>query len=164
MTNQLADRSHPVVEFAHALTAKLEKLASVPAWSLSPEEHRELARELARGRAQLEALWLRILAEAERCDAGAERGAASMADWVAIETRQTRISARSDLKLANALEEHRILSAALDAGAVNVAQARVIVQALDRLPTSGEFAVDADQLQRAEQHLVDLARTTTPRP
>ena len=40
---------------------------------------------------------------------------------------------------------------------VNVAQARVIVQALDRLPTSGEFAVDADQRARAERHLVDLA-------
>ena len=109
MTNQLADRSHPVVEFAHALTARLEKLASVPAWSLSPEEHREVARELARAEAQFEALKLRMLAEAERCDAGAERGAASMADWVAIETRQTRITARSDLKLAQALETYPVL-------------------------------------------------------
>ncbi len=43
MTSQLEDRSHPVVEFAHALTERLEKLASVPAWSMSPEEHREVA-------------------------------------------------------------------------------------------------------------------------
>ncbi len=39
-----------------------------------------------------------------------------------------------------------------------MAQARAIVTALDRLPTSGEFAVDTDQRQAAEQHLVDLAR------
>ena len=64
---------------------------------------------------------------------------------MAIETRQTRISARSDLKLAQALEEYDVLAGALDRGAVNVAQARLIVQALDRLPSSGEFAVDADQ-------------------
>ena len=80
-----------------------------------------------------------------------------MADWVAIETRQTRISARADLNLAHALEHHPVLRPALEAGAVNVAQARVIVTALDRLPTSGEFAVDHDQRQAAEAHLVALA-------
>ena len=39
----------------------------------------------------------------------------------------------------------------------NAAQARVIVTALDRLPTTGEFAVDDEQRAAAEQHLVDLA-------
>ena len=33
----------------------------------------------------------------------------------------------------------------------------MIVTALDRLPTTGEFAVDTDQRTRAEQHLVDFA-------
>ena len=158
MTSQLEHRSHPVVEFAHALTEQLEKLASMPVWSMTPEEHREVLRELAKAEAQLAALNLRVLAEAERSGAGSERAAASVADWLAIETRQTRLSARSDLKLAQALEHHAVLATALDGGAANVAQARAIVTALDRLPTSGEFAVDADQRQAAEQHLVDLAR------
>ena len=50
-----------------------------------------------------------------------------------------------------------MLAAALDTGDVNTAQARAIVTALDRLPTTGEFAVDPDQRLKAEAHLVGLA-------
>src|SRR4051812_31046229 len=131
---------HPVVAFVHALTERLEKLTHTPVWSMTPEQQRESLRALATAEAQLSALRLRMLAEADRSGAGHERGAATVADWVAIETRQVRVAARSDLKLARALEQHPHLSAALDAGAANVAQARVIATAIDRLPTSGEFA------------------------
>ncbi|MET0837294.1 MAG: DUF222 domain-containing protein, partial [Marmoricola sp.] len=158
MTSQLADHSHPVVEFAHQLTARLAELSARPVWSMSEPEQREALRELAKADAQLAALRLRVLAEAERSGAAEVRAAASAADWLAIETHQTRISARSDLKLAHSLEEHPILAAALDAGATNIAQARAIVTALDRLPVSGEFAVSTDQRAQAEQHLVDLAQ------
>ncbi len=41
---------------------------------------------------------------------------------------------------------------------MNADQARVIVRSVDRLPTRGEFAVDADQRVAAERHLVALAR------
>jgi hypothetical protein len=50
-----------------------------------------------------------------------------------------------------------VLAGALGAGHGNAAQARVIVKALDRLPTSGPFAVSADQRLHAEEHLVGLA-------
>ncbi len=110
MTSQLEHRSHPVVEFAHALTERLQKLANMPVWSMTPEEHREVLGELAKAEAQLAALNLRVLAEAERSGAGSERAAASVADWLAIETNQTRISARSDLKLAQALERYAVLA------------------------------------------------------
>ena len=100
---------HPVLRFAHQLTARLEQVAASPVWSMSPDEQREALRELARAEAQLAALRLRVLAEAERSGAGGERGAPSAADWVAIETRQTRIDARSDLKLATALERYPLL-------------------------------------------------------
>ena len=113
MTSQLEHRSHPVVAFVHALTERLEKLAATPVWSMSPEQQREVLPELARAQAQLAALNLRVLAEAERSGAGSERAAASAADWVAIETRQTRITARSDLKLAQALEQYDVLAGAL---------------------------------------------------
>ena len=104
---------------------------------MTPAEQREaLQGRWRRAEAQVSALRLRVLAEAERSGAGTERAAASVADWVAIETRQTRISARSDLKLAQALEAHPTLSSGLESGAVNLAQARVIVTALDRLPTT----------------------------
>jgi len=157
VTTEPIPPAHPVAEFAHRLTDRLEQLASRPVWSMTPEEQRDTLRELAKADAQLAALRLRVLAEAERSGAGQERAAATAADWLAIETRQTRISARSDLKLATGLERYALLGKALDSGVVNVAQARVIVQALDRLPTSGEFAVDAAQREHAERHLVELA-------
>src|SRR4051812_23595814 len=93
-------QGHAVVEFAHRLGTRLDELAAVPVWSMTVPQQREALRALARGQAQLAALQLRLLAQAERDGVGDERAAASAADWVAIETRQTRISARSDLKLA----------------------------------------------------------------
>ena len=42
-------------------------------------------------------------------------------------------------------------------GRVNTAQARAIVAALDKLPTTGEFAVDTEQREAAETHLVAMA-------
>src|SRR6478752_5413585 len=132
---------HPVLRFARQLTARLEQVAASPVWSMTPAEQRDALRELARAEAQLAALRLRVLAEAERSGAGGERGAPSAADWVAIETRQTRISARADLKLATAVEGYPVLSTGMEAGIVNLAQARAITTALDRLPTSGDFAV-----------------------
>ena len=50
-----------------------------------------------------------------------------------------------------------MLSAAMAEGRVNTAQARAIVAALDRLPTTGEFAVSTEQRLAAETHLVALA-------
>ena len=72
MTSQLEHRSHPVVAFVHALTERLEKLAATPVWSMTPEQQRDVLPELARAQAQLAALNLRVLAEAERSGAGTE--------------------------------------------------------------------------------------------
>ena len=85
----------------------------MPVWSMTPAQQRDALVELARAEAQLAAVRLRVLAEAERSEAGSVRAAASAADWVAIETRQTRISARADLNLATALEQHPVLAAGL---------------------------------------------------
>ena len=52
--------THPVVEFAHALTTRLDQLASRPVWSMSLADQRDALRELARGEAQLAALRLRV--------------------------------------------------------------------------------------------------------
>ena len=158
MTSEPIHTAHPVVEFADRLCARLDELSAVATWSMTPDQQREALRRLAQAEAQVAALRLRVLAEAERSGAGTQRAAASAADWVAIETRQTRISARSDLKLATALEQHHTLAAGLESGGVNLAQARAIVTALDRLPTSGDFAVSTDQRDRAERHLVNLAK------
>ena len=157
MSSQLLDRSHPVADFAGRLSARLDQLADVATWTMRPEEQCTALTDLAKAEAQLSALRLRVLGEAERSGATTAQAAASAADWVAVETQQTRIAARSDLKLSNALEAHPAINAALGAGRANIAQARAIVKALAKLPTSGEFKVGAEQRQQAEEHLVRLA-------
>ncbi len=74
---------------------------------------------------------VRLLAEADRSGATAESGAGSAAAWLAVETRQVRRDARSDLCLAEALDQYDGLSCAMAEGKVNTAQARAIVAALD---------------------------------
>jgi hypothetical protein len=157
MSSQPIGHQHPVAGFAQRLHSRLDSLADVPLWSMSPSEKREALVELAQCTAQLDLLRLRMLAEAEESDATVDSGARSAADWLAIESRQVRREARSDLQLAEKLEGHRVLSAAMGAGRVNLAQSRVIVAALDRLPRTGEFAVTDEQRVTAEEHLVGLA-------
>ncbi len=156
MSSQLLDH-HPVTAFAGRLVARLDEVAGVATWSMTPAEQRTALVDLARAKAQLAALELRVLAEADRAGAGDITAAASAADWVAIETRQTRPVVRADLKLAQAVERLEVLGAAMGTGTVNPAQARAIVRALDRLPGTGEFAVTPEQRVAAERHLVDLA-------
>src|SRR3954447_3964159 len=148
---------HPVVDLARRLHCRLKALAHAPLMSMTAEEKREALVSLTQDVAQLEALRLRVLAEAEQSEATVESGAPTAADWVAIETRQVRRDARSDLKLAQRLEQHHCLSAAMGEGRVNTAHARAITAALKRLPRTGEFAVSAEQRVVAEQHLVELA-------
>ncbi|MCW2760041.1 MAG: nuclease [Marmoricola sp.] len=74
-----------------------------------------------------------------------------------METQQTRITTRSDLNLSKALDHHYALAQALATGRANLAQAKVIVKALDKLTTTGEFAISAEQRLHAEEHLLGLA-------
>src|SRR6478736_2143781 len=157
MSSQPVDHLHPVLDFAHRLHQRLDSVARVPLWSMSGEQQRDALTTLTHAQAQLDALRLRLLAEADRSDATTETGAGTAADWIAVETRQVRRDARSDLRLAQALEQHDVLTAAMAEGRVNTAQARAIVAALDKLPTTGEFAVSTEQRKAAEEHLVALA-------
>ncbi len=152
---------HPLAEFTTRLRARLDQLTASsarPVWAMDPAEQRHVLSDLAVATAQLEALRLQVLAEADRSGATGAEASASAAEWVAHHTRQRRVHARSDLRLARALEHHIATAAAMAAGVVNADQARVIVRSVDRLPSRGEFAVDADQRVAAERHLVALAR------
>ena len=148
---------HPVAVFAERLSTRLDDLATVSLLSMDPAAKRETLVALSTARTQLEALQLRLLSDAETTGACAQSGAATAAGWLAGETRQTRLQARSDLALATRLETLPVLSAGMATGGVNTAQARAIVAILDGLPTRGEYAVSVDQLAAAETHLVDLA-------
>ena len=129
----------------------------MPLLSLPPDDQRGVLTLLAKCHAQVENLQLRLLVQAEQSEATTDSGAPTAADWLAIETRQVRREARSDLRLAARLEEHQVLSAAMAQGRVNVAQGRAIAAALARLPKTGDYAVSAEQRTAAETHLVQLA-------
>ena len=150
---------HRVAAFAQRLIHDLSDLASAPLLSMQPATKRETLVAMATAQAQLDALALRLLADAEATEACTETGASTAAGWLAVETRQTRVATRSDLKLATRLESLPLLAAGMTAGQVNTAQARAIVNALDQLPTRGDFAVSTEQLAEAEAHLVGLAAT-----
>ena len=155
--SQSTRRTHPVHAFTRQLIGRLDDLATTPVWSMRPEERRETLLDLAHAEAQLASLRLRVLAEADRAGDTDDTAACSIADWIAIETRQVRRDTRSDLNLARKLDQHAHLATAMANGGVNPDQARVIVRSLDRLPTRGDFAVTPEQRVTAEQHLVGLA-------
>ena len=113
---------------------------------------------LARAEAQLAELRLRVLADAG--DVAEQTAAKDAAGWLCHETRVRFDQARADLALAVALDRrYPVVAAALRAGEANVAQARVIVRALDALPDT----VDAETVARAEAHLVGEAGEFGPK-
>ncbi len=149
--------THPVAVFVERLRTRLDELdrpSARPVWAMTPAEQRRVLTDLAVAQAQLDALRLQVLGEAERSGATEDSGARSAADWVAVETRQRRAAARADLRLAEALEAHGALRDAHGHGWVSTDQARVIAAALDLLPTSGELAVSLEQRLEAEVWMI----------
>ena len=116
MSSQPVDHLHPVLDFAHRLRERLDSVAKVPLWSMTQEQQREALTTLAHAEAELDALKLGLLAEADRSGATSDTGANTAADWIAVETRQVRRDARSDLRLAQALDLYDVLSTSMAEG------------------------------------------------
>ncbi len=160
MSSQLVETpTHPVAVFAERLDTRLDELAETPLLSMTPAEQRQGLVTITRDQAKLAGLKFRLLAHADATGACLEAGAANAAGFMKVETQQSRRDARSDLDLSHRLESLPLLLAGMVTGVVNVAQARAVVKSLDRLPSSGEFAVSIDQRARAEAHLVGLCST-----
>jgi hypothetical protein len=124
---------------------------------LSPAVKRDALVELARVRARMDELELRLLAGCD--DLAQAHGARDAGQWLAQTTHAEKRGATADLQLAKALDERFVrVTEAMRSGVVNKAQARVIVHALDRLPDE----VDQVTRKRAEKHLVELAAEHDP--
>ena len=151
--------THPIVACAFDLSGLLKAVADVNPTFMSTEDKACALKGLARVEAQVAELRLRVLADAGDLSPIAT-AAKDAAGWLAQQTRVRFDAARADLALAVALDRrYPSLAAALRAGEVNVAQARVIVRALDALPDT----VDADTVSRAEAHLVGEAGEFGPK-
>ena len=140
---------HPVLTALAAMEAALDEVAQVEPVYMSVAEKQTALVRSARVRARAAALEMRVLAAAD--DVALETGDRSTASWLATATRDSRGGVRRRQTLAKALDTRwRQVGAALAAGEVNAAQARVIAEAMDALPKD----LDAALRQKAETHLV----------
>ena len=142
---------HPIIECAVDVQASLKAVASVEPTFMATVEKQSALVALAEARSQLDALTVRMLAASD--DVGQAHGLRDAAAWLAVQTCATQREVRRDLALGRALEQHPLVGAALTSGQVRTEQARVIVEAVDALPTS----VEGDVRGRAEAALLDLA-------
>ncbi|WKN49719.1 HNH endonuclease signature motif containing protein [Nocardioides sp. Arc9.136] len=154
-------RSTHVVSRAVAKShTRLDRAHESHLWSMSNDDVAATLIEAARLRARVEALELRLAAEADRRHAGERVGATDTASWWAVETRQTRPAAKHRMRLAESLDRHDLTAAVLAEGDVSVEHARVITECLDRLPADLD---DPTIPLRAEQHLLAEAQHRDPK-
>jgi Domain of unknown function (DUF222) len=140
------------------LAAALDEILTVDPIYLTACEKQTATRELAKAEARLQAARLRLLQACE--DVAEAKGARSAADWSARETREAPGAVRRLAGLAEALTSRWVQVAdTLAAGVVNLAQARVVVEALDALPDG----LGDDLRAKAEAYLVDRAADLGPR-
>jgi ParB-like chromosome segregation protein Spo0J len=140
-------------EVAHARSS-VRSAAAVPVGTLGVDDLAEAIQATAALEAQVAALHLRLVAEADRRKVAESLGATGADAWVAALTGSTRAVVAGGLWLARRLEEtYDATRQAFAAGAISQAQARVVVEASDRLPE----AVSQEQRAFAEAGLVAKA-------
>ena len=150
---------HPVLAGVARIDAALKDLAGLDPGFMAGGEKRVALTELARLSGQLEALRLRVIAAAG--EVAASDGMPNVAAWLNPRTMDEPGANHRSEALARSLDRRwQRVAAGLAEGRVSLAQARVVVAALDRLLVAG---IDAGLLDRAEAHLVELAADHPPR-
>jgi hypothetical protein len=140
------------------LHAVLDEIGAVDPIYLTTSEKREALAELSRAEARLQATKLRVLAAAD--DIAEATGDRSTASWLANHTRDAHGAVRRQAALADVLDKRWVHAAdAFAAGEVNLAQVRVIADALAALPKD----LSDDLLAKAEALLVEEATKLGPR-
>lgn len=148
---------HPIRACVTEIGSALDLVAEAQPLYLSTGEKADTLRELAKVEARLAELRLRVLASAG--DVADAEGSRDVAAWWSHHTLSEPDAARADDRLAHALDQRRTqLAAALASGRCSVAQARVIVRALDELPDH----VGQEIVASAEATLVAYAEHFRP--
>src|SRR6478735_4902824 len=129
---------------------ELDAVSDASVWSMDESETAATLVELSRAKAKLSELEARVAAHADDIHVGQDVAASSAANWLAHQTKQTRAETNRTVRLGHALEEHPLTREGLAGGGVCVEQARVIVDAVDRLPDH----VEAEVRVQAERHLL----------
>ena len=140
------------------LDGVLDELAAISPEFRTVAERREFLLRISRVISRAEAERLRVLAVSD--DIAEATGDRSTAAWLAHQTRDNHGTVRRHAALAAALGSRWTQTAdALGAGDLNLAQARVIVEALDALPDE----LGDDLVVKAEAYLVEQGRVFGPR-
>ncbi|MCW2776222.1 MAG: putative endonuclease [Nocardioides sp.] len=148
---------HPVLAAMSAVGAVLSDVAEVDPMYMDAEEKAAALLGLSTIVDRVEELRMRVLASA--ADVAAQQGARDAAAWLAHHGRRDPDECRRQLRLAGALAEREATAAALREGGVNLAQAEVVVRALDALPAE----IGAGVRTAAETRLLQEAARFGPR-
>jgi hypothetical protein len=148
---------HPVLVCVRELGESLDRVAGVEPAYLRTQDQAAALLALTGLAGRLEELRLRVLANAD--ELARDAGARSASAWLAHATRADAGPTHAVGRLALALDRRwgRVREA-LAVGGVHVAQARVIVHALDDLPDD----LDPDVAAKAEAYLVEQAEFFAP--
>src|SRR3954447_19109616 len=148
---------HPILGCVAELGSALDAVGDAQPLYLSTAEKSAAMRELATIEARVQALRLRVMAASD--DVAEAEGARDVGAWFSHHTLTEPDAARADDRLATSLDRDRPrVAQALAAGRCSVAQARVIVQALDDLPAR----VGVEVIECAEATLVEYAEQFRP--
>ncbi|MEO5852988.1 MAG: DUF222 domain-containing protein [Nocardioides sp.] len=157
MTSTLALDRHPLLACLDVVESALVDVAGVQPGFMSVEEKREALLRLTTLTSELEALRLRVVVASD--DVAEQAACRTVADWLAPRTRTDRNACARAERLARAVDERwTLVAAAIGDGRVSVAQAEVIVAALDDLPSE----VERDTAVRAETRLIADAAHFAP--
>ena len=153
----LQQPQHPVLGAVVAITSTLDSVAEANPSFMATDQKATTLVEIARAKAQLAELELRVMAAAD--DVAAESAARDVAAWLHHHTHQRPETLRADLRLASALDwTYGLVAAAMRTGACNPAQAHAIADALDDLPAD----LDVEIKTKAEKTLVAYATQFDP--
>ncbi|MEU0313644.1 DUF222 domain-containing protein [Nocardioides sp. NPDC006273] len=153
----LQQPQHPVLAAVVAITGSLDEVADVNPTFMATDQKAAALVEIARAKAQLAELELRVIAAAD--DVAADSAVRDVAAWLHHHTHQRPEALRDDLRLAHALDRtYGRVAAAMRAGDCNSAQAQVIVAALDDLPAD----LDPEIRVKAEEAMVAYATQFDP--
>ena len=162
MSQLISPLRHPVVACVDALEELLDGVVDMDPGYLSTGDKADVLVRLSAVVDRVEGLRLRVMAAS--MDVADAEGASSVAAWLAPRIQSTARPLHGLEQLARGMDRRwQYVGAGVAAGAVSLAQAEVIVRALEALdaPAVGE-RVDWELLAKAEQHLVEKAAEFTP--
>jgi len=157
-TTSTTQTRHPVLACADEITAALKNVSEVDPMFMATTDKAAALLELTQLTGQLESLRLRLIAASG--DVAEQDGSRNVGTWLGPRTLTDTAANTAAQTLADDLAHHwTLVGAGLGEGSVNLAQARVIVRALNALGDD----VDPDLVKQAEAHLVREAEHFGPK-